>query len=54
MMGITLRFVAGAALVFSTAVGCTAAPAYEPQRTSESKLLAPKALFKARASAVTK
>jgi hypothetical protein len=54
MMGINLRFVAGAALVASTAVGCTAAPAYEPQQSSEQKLLAPKALFKAKASAVTK
>lgn len=53
-MGITLRFVAGAALVTSTAIGCTAAPAYEPQQSSESKLLAPKSLFKAKASAATK
>lgn len=53
-MGINLRFVAGAALVASTAIGCTAAPAYEPQQRSESKLLAPKALFKAKASAATK
>lgn len=53
-MGITLRFVMGAALVASTAIGCTAAPAYEPQQSSESKLLAPKALFRAKASAATK
>jgi hypothetical protein len=54
MMGITLRFVAGAALVASMAIGCTAAPAYEPQQSSQSKLLAPKALFRAKASAQTK
>lgn len=53
-MGITLRFVTGTALVASMAIGCTAAPAYEPQQSSESKLLAPKALFKAKASAATK
>jgi hypothetical protein len=53
-MGISLRFVTGAALVASMAIGCTAAPAYEPQQSSESKLLAPKALFKAKASATTK
>jgi hypothetical protein len=53
MMGITLRFVAGAALLASTAIGCTAAPAYEPRESTESKLLAPKALFKAKASETT-
>jgi hypothetical protein len=53
-MGITLRYVAGAALLASTAIGCTAAPAYEPRESTESKLLAPKALFKAKASATTK
>lgn len=54
-MSITLRFVAGASLVASMAMatGCTAATEYEPRRSTESKLLAPKSLFKAKASAAT-
>ena len=54
-MSITLRFVAGAALVasMSMTIGCTAASEYEPRRSTESKLLAPKSLFKAKASEAT-
>jgi len=37
----------------ATAMGCSVAPQAEPQQSSQSKLLAPKALFKAKASEST-
>lgn len=52
-MRLSLRFVSGAVLFASLALGCSVAPAPEQQQSSQSKLLAPKALFKAKASAAT-
>ncbi len=53
-MSLSLRFLSGAVLAAITAVaGCSAEPMREPQQSSQSKLLAPRALFKTKASAET-
>lgn len=53
-MSFSVRLFSGALLAAVTAVaGCSAEPMREPQQSSQSKLLAPRALFKAKASTET-
>ncbi len=53
-MSFSVRFFSGAVLATVTALaGCSAEPMREPQQSSQSKLLAPRALFKAKASSET-
>lgn len=53
-MSFSLRFVSGALVAAVTAIsGCSAEPMREPQQSSQSKLLAPRALFATKASTET-